>query len=288
MSARPACGPRTLRLRRTAIFFSDGDPHTLKLTVNRQTGENMYTRDVSISAHPSWSLARGTWATFPIQNSLNSGRYALDLMIDDPGRPAPIRSSLSRRPNQHRSGERVLAAVLDVQCPSRLPQRFQYVTRTAGRSGAAPTVRSGHSDGRLPSARNGASTTISGAATVTGSGLLCPALRHEQLADIRVPPVAKSALGKEQLQLTTPISTSTVRDDRDGPVPHLISPDAVVEIYLVPRNDDEPLLGERGAYCIRVSLRRLRLRHGPELPEHPGEVALSLPFFADRSTHVSD
>jgi hypothetical protein len=68
------------------ISFSDGDPHKLKLTVNRQTGENMYTRDVSISAHPSWSLARGTWATFPIQNSLNSGRYALELMIDD--RPA--------------------------------------------------------------------------------------------------------------------------------------------------------------------------------------------------------
>lgn len=68
------------------ILFSDGDPHKLKLTVNRQTGENVYTRDVSISAHPSWSLARGTWATFPIQNSLNPGRYALDLMIDD--RPA--------------------------------------------------------------------------------------------------------------------------------------------------------------------------------------------------------
>ena len=117
---------------------------------------------------------------------------------------------------------------------------------------------------------------------------LCPALRYEQLADITVPPLVKSALRKEQFQLTTPISTSTVRDYRDDPLPHLISPDAVVEIYLVPSNDDEPLLGERGAYCIRVSLRRLRLRHGPELSEHPGEVVLSLPFFAHRSTHVTD
>jgi len=65
------------------IMFSNGDPHRLKLTVNRETGETMYTRDASISAHPSWSLARGTWATFPIQNSLTPGRYALELMIDD-------------------------------------------------------------------------------------------------------------------------------------------------------------------------------------------------------------
>jgi hypothetical protein len=65
------------------ILFSNGDPHKLKLTINRQTGENMYGRDVPISAHPSWSLARGTWATFPIQNSLTPGRYALELMIDD-------------------------------------------------------------------------------------------------------------------------------------------------------------------------------------------------------------
>jgi hypothetical protein len=113
-------------------------------------------------------------------------------------------------------------------------------------------------------------------------------LRYEQLADITVPPLVKSALGKEQFQLTTPISTPTILDYRDDPVPQLISPDAVVEIYLVPSNDDEPLLGGRGAYCIRTSLRRLRLRHGPEFPEHPGEVVLSLPFFAARSTHVSD
>ena len=46
------------------VLFSNGDPHKLKLTLNRQTGENMYTRDVSISGHPSWSSARGTWATF--------------------------------------------------------------------------------------------------------------------------------------------------------------------------------------------------------------------------------
>lgn len=69
-----------------SVIFNGGDPHKLKLTVNRQTGENMYTRDVSISAHLTFSSARGTWATFPIQNSLNPGRYALELMIDD--RPA--------------------------------------------------------------------------------------------------------------------------------------------------------------------------------------------------------
>ena len=107
-------------------------------------------------------------------------------------------------------------------------------------------------------------------------------MRYEQLADITVSPIAKSALGNEQFQLTTPISTSTVRDYCDGPVPHLISPEAVIEIYLVPSNDDEPLLGGRGAYCIRICLRRLRLRPGPELPEYPGEVALSLPSFADQ------
>ena len=65
------------------IMFSNGDPHKLKLTVNRQTGETMYTRDVSVSAHQRWSLARGTWATFPIQNSLTPGRYAVELVIDD-------------------------------------------------------------------------------------------------------------------------------------------------------------------------------------------------------------
>jgi hypothetical protein len=113
-------------------------------------------------------------------------------------------------------------------------------------------------------------------------------LNYEQLADITVPPLAKSTLGKEQFQLTTPIGASTVRDDRDGPVSQMISPEAVVEIYLVPSNDDEPLLDERGAYCIRVSLRRLSLRHGAELREHPGEGPLSLPFFAGRSTHVRD
>jgi hypothetical protein len=68
------------------VLFSDGDPHKLKLTINRQMGENMYTRDVTVSAHLIFSSARGTWATFPIHNSLNPGRYALELMIDD--RPA--------------------------------------------------------------------------------------------------------------------------------------------------------------------------------------------------------
>ena len=136
--------------------------------------------------------------------------------------------------------------------------------------------------------RSGNSVTRSCADQIFGQSQLYPALRYEQLADITVPPLAKSALGNEQFRLTTPISTSTVRDHRGDPVPQLISPDAVVEIYLVPSNDDEPLLGGGGAYCIRISLRRLRLRHGPELPEHPGEVALSLLFFAAHSTHVSD
>ena len=63
--------------------------------------------------------------------------------------------------------------------------------------------------------------------------------------------------GMNTSKLATPIITSTVGDYRDGRVSQLISPDAVVEIYLVPSNDDEPLPGERGAHCIRVSLRRL-------------------------------
>src|SRR5262249_2012852 len=62
---------------------------------------------------------------------------------------------------------------------------------------------------------------------------VCPALRFEQLADITAPSLAESALGNEQFRLTTPISMSTVRDYRDGRVAQLISPDVVVEIYLV-------------------------------------------------------
>jgi hypothetical protein len=106
-------------------------------------------------------------------------------------------------------------------------------------------------------------------------------LRCEQLADITVPPLAKSTLGNEHLQLTTPIDTSTVLDYRDGPVSRLIAPEAVVEIYLVSGNDDEPLLDGRGAF-------HLRLRYGAELGEHPDEGSLRLVFFAGRSTRVRD
>jgi len=76
---------------------------------------------------------------------------------------------------------------------------------------------------------------------------LCPALREEQRGNVVATPFTTPAVGNIHFQLMPPVSTSAVRDNPDGCVSRLISADAVVAIYSITSNDDEPFLGERVA-----------------------------------------
>jgi hypothetical protein len=85
-------------------------------------------------------------------------------------------------------------------------------------------------------------------------------LYEEQRFNVGATSFTKPAVGSMRFHPKPTVSTSPVRDNRDGLVSRLISADGVVEIYFITSNDDEPLLGKRVADCIDVRLHRLGLR----------------------------
>jgi len=79
----------------------------------------------------------------------------------------------------------------------------------------------------------------------------------EQRGNVVATPFTKPAVGNIHFQLMPPVSTSAVRDNSDGLVSRLISADALITIYSITSNDDEPFLRELVAGSIGVLFSRL-------------------------------